>query len=218
MNFDAQGGTDNRNRAIGLLCVVLLHILLVWALMNGLARRAVELLPSPIEMTIIEEVPPPPQTAPPPKPEFKPPPVPFVPPPEIVIEQPPPPVTQPITPITPVPPPAPPPPPPPARVAPAAPVRIGPKIDLQGSPLACRQPEYPSASERLGESGTSAISLLISDTGKVMQTRLDASSGYRRLDEAAIRAFSRCKFIVGTVDGKPEASWFSIKYKWVIPE
>ncbi len=214
MNFDAHGGTDNRNRVVGLLSVVLLHILLVWGLMNGLARKAVELLPDPIETKIIEEIRPPPESAPPPTPEFEPPPPPFIAPPEIVLEQPPPPVTKAITQIAPTPPPA----PPPVRVAPPAPVRIGPKIDFKGSPLACRQPEYPSASERLGESGLSAISLLISETGKVMQTRVDASSGHKRLDEAAIYAFSRCKFNVGTVNGKPESSWFSIKYKWVIPE
>ncbi|MCC2655971.1 MAG: tonB family C-terminal domain protein [Panacagrimonas sp.] len=214
MNFDAHGATDNRNRAIGVVTVVLLHVLLVWGLMNGLARKAVELLPSPIETKIIEDVRPPPETAPPPIPEFDPPPLPSIPAPEIVIEQPPPPVTPALTQVAPTP--RPPPPPPPPRAAPTAPVRVAPKVDLKGSPLACRDPEYPSASERLGETGLSAISLLISDTGKVLQTRLDASSGYRRLDEAAIRAFSRCKFIVGTVDGKPEASWFSIKYKWQI--
>ena len=215
MNFAANGsGTTNNNRAIGFVFVIGFHILLVWGLMNGLARKAIELLPLPIETKIIEDVKPKIEEPPPPKPEFEPPPPPYIPPPDIVIAQPPPP-TQTITTTTvkPVAPPAP--------VAPAAPkqtVRTSPKIDLKGSPRACREPEYPSASERLGEAGTSAISLLIGIDGKVQQSRIDATSGFKRLDEAAVKAFSKCKFSVGTLDGQPEASWFSIKYKWVVPQ
>lgn len=216
MDFTAHGRAENKNRLIGIGFVVVLHVLLVWGLLNGLARKAVELLPEPIETRIIEEVRPAIEVPPPPVPEFKPPPPPYIPPPDIVIAPPPePPRT--ITQITEVEPPAPPPPP-----APPAPprevVRVPPKIDFKGSPRGCRQPEYPSASERLGEQGLSAISLLIDVDAKVIQTRVDTSSGYRRLDEAAIKAFRQCRFSVGTVDGKPEPSWFSIKYKWVIPE
>lgn len=209
MNFAAQGGADNNNRAIGFAVVVVLHILLIWGLMNGLARQAMELLPAPIETKIIEDIKPPAEEPPPPKPEFEPPPPPYIPPPDIVIAAPVAPTTA-ITQTTNV---KAPPAPPPRKAA-----RIPPKIDLKGSPRACKEPEYPSASERLGESGTSAISLLVGADGKVTQSKVDASSGHKRLDEAAIKAFSRCKFIVGTNDGVAEASWFSIRYKWVVPK
>lgn len=213
MDFSSDGRVRTGNRLTGIAFVVGFHVLLIWGLMNGLARKAVELLPSPIETKIIEEVEPPrDEPPPPPPPEMAPPPPPFVPLPDIVLANPPP--TTAITQVTRVePPPAPPAPPAPKQV-----VRVPPKIDFPGSSRACREPEYPAASERLGEQGLSAISLLITEEGKVAQTRVDASSGYRRLDDAAVRAFSRCKFVVGTVDGVPEASWFSIKYKWVIPE
>ena len=214
MNFADGNEGRSKNRAIGFVFVIGFHILLVWGLMNGLARKAIELLPLPIETKIIEDVKPKIEEPPPPKPEFEPPPPPYIPPPDIVIAQPPPP-TQTITTTTvkPVAPPAP--------VTPAAPkqnVRTSPKIDLKGSPRACREPEYPSASERLGEAGTSSISLLIGIDGKVQQSRIDASSSFKRLDEAAVKAFSKCKFSVGTNNGQPEASWFSIKYKWVVPK
>lgn len=207
MNFTADGRVESGNRAIGIGFVVLFHILLVWGLANGLARKAVELLPAPIETKIIEDIQPPAEEAPPPKPEFEPPPPPYVPPPDIVIAAP----VQATTAITQT----------TSVKAPPAPkktVRIPPRIDLKGSPRACKEPEYPAASERLGESGTSAISLLVGADGKVTQSRVDASSGHKRLDEAAIKAFSRCKFFVGTTDGVAEASWFSIKYKWVVPK
>ncbi|MGQ0502655.1 MAG: energy transducer TonB [Panacagrimonas sp.] len=213
MNFAAEGGgTTANNRVIGLAVVIGLHVVLVWGLMNGLARKAIELLPAPIETRIIEDIKPPAEEPPPPKPDFKLPPPPFIPPPDIVITAPVEPsaaITQ-TTPVEPVAAPEP--------IAPKAVVRTSPKIDLKGSPRACREPEYPAASERLGESGTSGISLLIGVEGKVEQSRIDASSGFVRLDEAAVKAFTRCKFSVGTRDGVPEPSWFSIRYKWVVPQ
>jgi protein TonB len=188
--------------------VVLFHALLIWGLVNGLARKAIEMLPAPIETKIIEEIKPPKDEPPPPKPEFEPPPPPYVPPPDITIQSEAV-VTNTITTTTVKPPPAPPKP---------KGVKNPPRIDLKGSPRACREPEYPSASERLGEAGTAAISLLIGADGSVQQSKIDVSSGFKRLDDATIKAFSRCKFIVGTTDGVAEASWFSMKYKWVVPK
>jgi protein TonB len=205
MTFD---GTQNSNRAAGLVFVVVFHALLIWGLVNGLARKAIEMLPAPIETKIIEEIKPPKDEPPPPKPEFEPPPPPYVPPPDITIQSEAV-VTNTITTTTVKPPPAPPKP---------KGVTVAPRIDLKGSPRACREPEYPSASERLGEAGTAAISLLIGADGSVQQSKIDASSGFKRLDDATIKAFSRCKFIVGTTDGVPSATWFSMKYKWVVPK
>ncbi len=214
MNFTADGRPNNQNRLIGLMFVVGFHVLLIWGLMNGLARKAIELLPEPIETKIIEQIKPKMEEPPPPIPEFEPPPPPYIPPPDIVIAPPPEP-THAITQVTEVKPAAP---PPPISGPVRETVRVAPKMDLKGSPRGCREPEYPSASERLGEQGTSSISLLIGTDSKVADSRVEASSGSKRLDAAAIKAFSLCKFSVGTVDGKPEPTWFPIKYKWVIPE
>ncbi len=213
MNFAPDAGT-RKTRLIGLTVVVVVHVLLIWGLMTGLARKVVEVIPQPIQTRIIEDLRPQIEEPPPPVPEFEPPPPPFVPPPDIVIATPPPPPTT-ITRITRTPPPAPP--RPPAPAPPREPVRVPARVDLENSGRACREPAYPSASERLGEQGTSGISLLIGADGKVKQTRVDQSSGYRRLDDAAVRAFSACRFVVGTVDGVPAATWFSIRYQWVIP-
>ena len=204
----AEDQTDHTNRMIGVGFVVTFHLLLVWGLANGLARKAIELLPAPIETKIIEEIKPPADEPPPPKPDFEPPPPPFVPPPDIVLSSEAPVASASITTTNVKAPPAPP------KTA----KKVPPRIDLKGSPRACREPEYPAASERLGEAGTAAISLLIGADGSVQQSKVNTSSGYKRLDEATVRAFSRCKFIVGTTDGKAEASWFSMQYKWVVPK
>ena len=70
--------------------VVLLHAALVWGLMNGLARKIVQIVKTPIDATIIEEIkPPPPPPAKielPPPPKFSPPPPAFVPPPEVAVQ------------------------------------------------------------------------------------------------------------------------------------
>jgi protein TonB len=192
---------DPKNRLIGLGFVVAFHALLIWGLVVGLARKGIELLPPPIETKIIDEVETPKEEPPPPKPDFVPPPPPSFTPPQLNIAPP----AQATTAIT-------------MKKPPAEVVRIPPKIDLKGSPRACREPEYPSVSARLNEEGTAAISLLIGVDGKVQQSKVDQSSGFPRLDDATVKAFSRCKFIIGTTNGVPEASWFSMRYKWVVPD
>ena len=65
--------SQQRNPAkhsIGFGIVILLHVVVGWALLNGLARKVVEVIKAPIETKIIEEVKPPP----PPPPENLPPP------------------------------------------------------------------------------------------------------------------------------------------------
>jgi len=107
MDFAQQQRNPTRH-LVGVGGVVLLHVLIVYALLTGLARKVVEVVKGPIEVKVIEEVikkpPPPPEVIPPP-PKMQAPPPPFVPPPEVVIAQPPPAPT--ITAVTPEAPPAP---------------------------------------------------------------------------------------------------------------
>lgn len=76
----------------GITIVLLLHVLIVWALVSGLARTVVEVVKGPIDVKVIEEIikkpPPPPEVVPPP-PKMAAPPPPFIPPPEINIAPPP---------------------------------------------------------------------------------------------------------------------------------
>ncbi len=199
-------------RLAGIALVVLLHVGIVWGLLNGLGRHVTDVLRPPIEAKLIEEIKPPPPKAPPPvlPPKLTAPPPPFVPPPDIQVRQPPP---NPITAVTREKP-AEAPPPVAARApdpAPAAPVRVAPVIDAARS---CQPPEYPASSRRLEESGTVVLQFLIDVDGRVTDSRIENSSGHSRLDEAARAALSRCKFKPGTVDGKPESSWARLRYVW----
>ncbi len=77
----------------GIAVVLLLHIVLIYALINGLATKVVQVIQHPIETKIIEPVKPPPPPPLPtvqlPPPKFAPPPPPFVPPPEVQVQTPP---------------------------------------------------------------------------------------------------------------------------------
>lgn len=89
MNFAQQ--QNSSSRVTGFVIVVLIHIVLVWAIASGLARKAVEMVKGPIETKVIEEEkkpPPPPENLPPPPPQLKAPPPPFVPPPEVQVTAP----------------------------------------------------------------------------------------------------------------------------------
>ena len=50
---------NGSRHAMGFGIVVVLHLILGWALMNGLAQRLVEVIKAPIETKIIEEAKPP---------------------------------------------------------------------------------------------------------------------------------------------------------------
>jgi periplasmic protein TonB len=93
---------------------------------------------------------------------------------------------------------------------PAPPVVTAAVISASG----CEKPEYPSASKRLEEEGTVQLKFLVGVDGKVIESAIEKSSGFRRLDEAARAGLSKCQFKPGTVDGKPQQSWASMKYTW----
>jgi len=211
---------SSHRRLAGLAGVVALHAAAIYALANGLGHCAVEILRAPLETKIVAELIKPPSPPPPPKVEqpppppkvVKPPPPAYVPPPKIRPQAPPPPTA--ITATTDVVPAAPP--PPAAIVAPTPePVRevvkVPPALD-QGRP--CKPPQYPPASRRAEETGAVVLRFLIDADGSVMESVVDASSGFERLDEAARQALALCRFKAGTVDGRPERSWARIRYVW----
>jgi len=115
MNY-SQRQADPKRHVIGISAVILFHVLVVYALVTGLAKKVVDVVRAPIETKVIEEIkkpPPPPEVVVPPPPKLEAPPPPFIPPPEIQIANPPPAPT--ITATTPTPPPA------PVTIAPAPP-------------------------------------------------------------------------------------------------
>jgi protein TonB len=78
----------------------------------------------------------------------------------------------------------------------------------------CPPPEYPRASLANEEKGLVVLALLIGPDGKVMESKVEKSSGFRNLDKAALGGFSKCKFKPGTKDGKPDQVWMNLQFDW----
>jgi len=103
---------------------------------------------------------------------------------------------------------------PPAPAALAAPARPPVVVAAAARMDSCAKPRYPPASERLHEEGVVSLKFLISENGQVLSGSVEKSSGYKRLDDAALAALSLCKFRPATVDGKPRQEWSALRYRW----
>jgi protein TonB len=204
-----------------------LHLLLGWALLNGLAQRIVEVIKAPIETKIIEEVkpppPPPPENLPPP-PKFAPPPPSFVPPPEVNVN--PPPMAAPsITTTTVAPPPQAvtiQPPAPPAPVAPPPPPpRAAARPAFGGDLQSCKPTgdDYPSAAKRAEATGTTKVRFTVGADGKLASAEVAKSAGpsreHKMLDRIAVSKLSECTFRAGVDEnGRPAGGSFEVDYVW----
>lgn len=89
------------------------------------------------------------------------------------------------------------------------PIRTGVTLDAR-HPLT--QPPYPTSSIRLGEEGNLDIELLVGSDGRVADARVVRSSGYPRLDQAAIAEARRMwRLTPATVGGEPIEMWHRIR-------
>lgn len=77
-------------------------------------------------------------------------------------------------------------------------------------------PTYPRMSKRMGEQGTVLIRVFINTDGVAEQAQLRSSSGYPRLDEAALSTVQRWRFVPGKRKGVPEAMWFNVPIHFVL--
>jgi len=202
-----------RKHLVGLAVVVVLHALLFWAINSGLAHKFVKIVKAPVEAVLLEELKPPPPPPPPPPPKNLPPPPPaYVPPVEVQVNTPPP--INAIAAVSNKPQPEAPPSPLPVVSAPPAPPAPIARTAAVISASSCEKPEYPSASRRLEEEGTVTLKFLVGVDGRVKESAVDKSSGFKRLDEAARQGLSKCQFKPGTENGQPVEGWASMRYTW----
>ena len=66
-------------------------------------------------------------------------------------------------------------------------------------------PEYPSIARRRGLEGTVLLEILVKEDGSADAIRVESSSSHQILDEAAVAAAGKWRFIPGSVNGKPIA-------------
>jgi periplasmic protein TonB len=175
----------------GIGAVIVLHVVLIYALVNGLANKVVQVIQHPIETKIIEPVKPPPPPPLPtvelPPPKFAPPPPPFVPPPEVPVQAPPqntithqaaPVVSAPVTA-----------PPAPAPVAKPVSHEVGvvcPNSDEIRGSIA-----YPKEAQENNVTGDVLIEFVVDPQGHVTNEHVAKSSEDSSLDAAAFSAVKK---------------------------
>ena len=222
MDYAEQQRNPGRH-LIGISVVLVLHLILGWAIMNGLAQRLVEVIKSPLETKIIEEIkpppPPPPENLPPP-PKFAPPPPSFVPPPEVNVNAPPS-MAPTITTTQVAPPPAPVTvTPAPAVIAPPAPPRVAAKPAIANArDCAPTGDDYPAAAKRAEATGTTRVRFSVGADGKLAGAEVLRSAGssreHKMLDRVAVSKLSECSFKAGLDEhGKPTGGSFEVDYVW----
>ena len=200
MSFIHPSKRSNKAQIVAL--AVLVHLLMIWLLMSGLAKKATAYLVEPLNATLIEEIKhiPKPEI---PKPKLAP---------KVYVAQAeiaPPQTTPSNIQATVTPPPVisnttPPAPPAPAVVQSA-------KIDMS---VGCQKPQYPETSRLSNEQGAVTIGYLIGADGGIKDSKIISSSGFKRLDMAARDALGLCKFQPGSENGQAVDSWARIKYTW----
>lgn len=79
----------------------------------------------------------------------------------------------------------------------------------------CKKPDYPAASLAAKHQGTVALGFLVDATGSVLEAKVNKSSGYEPLDNAARDAIKLCKFTPAQEDGKAVQAWANVRYVWV---
>jgi len=75
-------------------------------------------------------------------------------------------------------------------------------------------PIYPRMSKRLGEQGTVVLRVLIGVNGQAEKIEIFKSSGFDRLDQAAIETAAKWRYKPGQRMGQAEAMWFNLPIRF----
>jgi periplasmic protein TonB len=77
-------------------------------------------------------------------------------------------------------------------------------------------PVYPRQSKRMGEQGTVVVRVLIGLQGTAEKAEIRISSGFARLDQAALETVQRWRYVPGKRNGAPEAMWFNVPVRFIL--
>lgn len=196
----AHDSSFSTRRTVVFFAIVGVHVLLIYAFASGLATQAINLIAPPIDTTIIDEDKNVDEPPPPPPPDLERPPVQIVAPEiniTIPVDAPPPPIAVVTTR-----------PPPPVIVAapPGTPIK---PISIPNS-----DDYYPSISRQASEEGRPLVKVCIAANGRIESATLGTSSGFERLDEAAVRLAKAGRYRAATSAGQPVAQCVNLPVKF----
>jgi periplasmic protein TonB len=197
MDF-AQQQRNPAKHMVAIAIVLLLHLGVIYALVTGLARKVIEVIQHPVEVSIVAEIKPPPRKVvlPPPTrvvppPAYVPPPPAYVPPPEVQVAAPPP-QTNTIAAVT--------------TINPAALAALPRRGVRPLNPDACR-PQYPRRALREGQTGRGEALLDVAADGGVKSVVITLANPSGVFDKEVIRAMSRPECRFETSDTPYRVAW-----------
>jgi periplasmic protein TonB len=212
-------GVMTQGRLWSIVLVAILHALLGYAFVTGLAYKFVKTVQEDLKTFDVEEPPPPEEEPPPPPEQVDLPPPPTAPPPIVrtqistptIIAPPPPPVV--IRPPVITPPAPPPPPPPPPRTVEPARARTNLASYVSND-------DYPASALRNEEEGTTRFRLTVGSNGRVTDCSVTSSSGSAALDSATCRIMrARARFTPARDNqGNPTTDSYSSSITWRIQD
>ena len=206
------------NRIASFVVVALLHVVVGYALVTGLAYEAVQQVVKKVTTVDIKKEEPKKEPPPPPKKAAAPPPI-VAPPPKINVNVTPPPVQTVVT-------------PPPAApvvpiIAPPAPVvapapRVQPKpATPKGNPANwATTNDYPTRALREEREGTTGFRVTVGPDGRVTGCSVTSSSGSPDLDDATCQNVTRRARFNPATDGEGQhtSGSYANRVRWVIPK
>jgi protein TonB len=205
------------NKVTALIIVALIHVLVGYALVTGLAYEAAKKVLQKVTTVDIKEEVKKEEPPPPPKKADLPPPPPIVAPPPKISLAPPPPISVVNTP----PPPAPPilivPPPVSAPPPPSAPPKSATPRGNPGSWATTN--DYPARALREEREGTTTFRVSVGADGRVTDCQVTGSSGHPDLDQATCdNVRRRARFNPAMENGQATTGSYSNRVRWVIPK
>ena len=212
----------SRNLRI-VVIVLLLHVGVLWALQAGLLHRVVEVfVPAQILVEMVSPVEDKPEPPPPSPKIVKTKQAPVTPPAPLAVATPTPQPTE----LT------------PAPVDPSPPINAAEKTSSNATAVASTavapsppkmeqpssdadylnnpKPPYPPLSKRMGEQGKVVIRTLIGVDGTAREASIHKSSGFDRLDQAALTTARKWRYVPGKRAGVAEAMWFNVPFTFVL--
>lgn len=90
-------------------------------------------------------------------------------------------------------------------------VNINPRFRSQPVP-----PAYPRRARRLGQEGIVLVQARLNTDGNVLEVRQASSSGFKLLDEAAMKAVRKWEFVPARQQGKYVVSWVQVPVKFIL--
>ncbi|MBF0339638.1 MAG: energy transducer TonB [Magnetococcales bacterium] len=89
-------------------------------------------------------------------------------------------------------------------------------VDVAAAYAANPKPDYPRSARRLGQAGSVLLSVELNAAGAVVRLRVQQGSGFEALDQAALEAVSRWRFLPARRNGQAVAATVTVPIRFAL--